>query len=296
MWGLNVLCLIGVLAVCSACVTSDSDSSPVSSNYSGTREDVGTSDSKRTASEPDSDQPNEISNQTVPKKPLSEYEQFEQMLKTVPVGLRSWLREIAEGSDPDPPTLELSRARLGDVGEPTEGVEVLNVLSDAVLVISDDGQSYFVLGKYDVVSGNRIKLPLVEVTDAATYPTALGGQRTSYVLKPIEVTGLKAKARRLGTEAKRERTRRAVAERKRLEAEKAEREKQEYEDSFRTWTSGKYTTEARYNRGAPNGKIVLEKRDGTEVRIEVEKLSEEDQAYVKAEQDRRRKQKKAERD
>lgn len=50
---------------------------------------------------------------------------------------------------------------------------------------------------------------------------------------------------------------------------------------FRTWSSadGRFTVEAEF-AGASSGKVKLRKRDGSVIRVEIEKLSEEDKAYI----------------
>lgn len=53
------------------------------------------------------------------------------------------------------------------------------------------------------------------------------------------------------------------------------------DDSFRTWTSakGQFSLDAKLVSFA-NGKVTLERRDGKEVKVEIERLSESDKDFV----------------
>ncbi|NLT72336.1 MAG: hypothetical protein GXX91_16805 [Verrucomicrobiaceae bacterium] len=66
------------------------------------------------------------------------------------------------------------------------------------------------------------------------------------------------------------------------EVEKSEPDAATNPDSFRTWTSadGKFSVEADYVE-AFFGTVTLRKRDGSTLQVDVAKLSEPDQAYIK---------------
>ena len=75
--------------------------------------------------------------------------------------------------------------------------------------------------------------------------------------------------------------RRRQAEEKRLEEERRLAKEKEAA-RWHTWTSanGKFTIEAKFVKSAV-GMITLEKRDGSSLQVPMEKLSEEDQKWIK---------------
>lgn len=73
---------------------------------------------------------------------------------------------------------------------------------------------------------------------------------------------------------------RRAEEAEKAAAEKAEQDKKE---RTRTWAdaTGEYTVHAEF-RGYTAGKVKLKKDDGTVVTLEIDKLSEEDQKWIKS--------------
>lgn len=73
----------------------------------------------------------------------------------------------------------------------------------------------------------------------------------------------------------------AAADKQAIAEEKKKRKAEIEEKKWRTWTAanGKHTTEAKFN-GVASGTVTLIKRDGTSVKVPLEKLSDEDKEWI----------------
>lgn len=119
--------------------------------------------------------------------------------------------------------------------------------------------------------GDRFGGKLFVLTGTTTYQSA-AGPRTVKRVAPWSVS-----LERMTAEI-------AAAEAKTAEARKtaeAKRKQEEHEKSFRTWTdtTGKFSVEAQF-KGMAAGKATLRKRDGTTVKLAVEKLSKADREWI----------------
>ena len=168
----------------------------------------------------------------------------------------------------------------------------------------------------DYVDDQELKIKgLFVVSGRQQYKTAIGGTRTVYVLEKIDAEWLKgevkkrmpastinrvvevlakAKADRKAEADKKAADEKAEADKKAAAAKaaadkKAAEEKAEAdrkaaieEAKWHTWTDsmGKYKTKAMFG-GMAGGKVKLIKKDGSTVRLPFEKLSEEDQQWIK---------------
>lgn len=107
------------------------------------------------------------------------------------------------------------------------------------------------------------------------YTTVSGGQKTVLVLEPNaeKLTQVQAKL-----DAEAEAKRQAAIERAKA---KEEREKTIEAAKWKTWTdaSGEHKIEAKFN-GLLSGTVKLTKRDGSTVKVPLEKLSDEDKAWI----------------
>jgi hypothetical protein len=112
-----------------------------------------------------------------------------------------------------------------------------------------------------ITDGKALGMPqFIIITGTTTYATAAGGTKTVLVVKPLDFNSLKMSDKEL---------------REAREAAEAAR--------WRTWTdsTGAHKTEAKFG-GLVTGKVTLIKRNGTSVEVPLEKLSAEDQEWIKA--------------
>ena len=116
----------------------------------------------------------------------------------------------------------------------------------------------------------------------ATYGyTAVGGAQTTVLVLERNDGKIKEilESKRKDESRRAEEKLRAANERVRVE--KARRDAEEAA-RWRTWTdaAGTHTIEARYG-GVVLGKVKLTKKDGTTIQVPIEKLSDEDQQWIK---------------
>ena len=128
----------------------------------------------------------------------------------------------------------------------------------------------FALHGFFVVSGTR------------KYKTVVGGTNTVFVLEQVDLEWLKA-------EAKKRMPASTISAIEAIEKEKSQREKAEADKKaaaekakWHAWTdsTGQYKTEAMFG-GMAGGTVKLIKKDGSTVELPLEKLSAEDQQWIK---------------
>lgn len=178
--------------------------------------------------------------------------------------LKDKLRKTYE--DPSP-CLNMRDLEVGQVGfmgfpsydfAPSKVVQVLG--PDSMLVSCID--LTFLVQDYPtggIVDGKTVVLDRpVEVMGTKTYPTALGGSNTVYVLRPV-------------SQAEYDEAMKYVA------LNKIQRPRE-----FRTWTNatGDFTVEAEYV-SQDKKTVKLAKRDGAEVNVEIAKLGKTDRVWLK---------------
>ena len=116
---------------------------------------------------------------------------------------------------------------------------------------------------------------LVEITGTTTYTTVNGSTSTVLLLECNSKTIKEIKAK---VEANQEAQRKAAIE---LEKAKKEREAAIEAAKWRTWTdsTGQHKVEAKFGCLA-FGVVKLTKRDGSAVKVPLEKLSDEDREWI----------------
>ena len=118
---------------------------------------------------------------------------------------------------------------------------------------------------------------LAVVTGTTTYATALGSTNTVLKVEELHLEAIKASESEI--KARAEARSKLAAE----AAQKAAEEKAAIEaKKWRTWTTadGKYTVEAKFIKYAV-GTLTLERKDGTTVDVELDRLCQEDQDFIR---------------
>lgn len=138
---------------------------------------------------------------------------------------------------------------------------------DATYTTAREAGSYliWVVGKYSgVIDGQNVTLKSVfRVTGTKQYTTAIGGSKTVFMLEPFDIAPI---VERLKAEAA---------------ANKPAEPKPDAVPEFREWSdaTGQFKLTARLISVA-DGKVKLEKQDGSVANVPVDKLSEADQKVV----------------
>lgn len=174
------------------------------------------------------------------------------------------------------PMIKSSQLQTGMVAYLRSPAKVIGVGSDYAQVTFDDSDyTAFVIGRNNVATGATLDLGLVKVEGVQQYPTLLGGQSSGYVLHSVSQTELEravVKANAMIRAANIDNARVAIAEAMaKIDAL-----------PMRTWSdeSGKFSVEAKLADVA-SGVCTLTKADGSTADVPIERLSEDDQAYVK---------------
>lgn len=168
---------------------------------------------------------------------------------------------------------------LGEVGRFPARIPVVQVIDETSMLCEILNAIVMVEGisTRGIADDTVVDLkPVVQVTDTVTYDTASGGTNTVFVLRPFDT----APVIRLLRERRAAAESRAEAARIASEAAKAEARR----PKPRTWTSvdGAFTTEATFVALSKDGNVVtLVKPDGTTLDVPRQKLSKEDNKYLR---------------
>lgn len=187
--------------------------------------------------------------------------------------VKQWIR------DGEPGMGNPSVGKIGQIGS----MEIIQVIDDStgLVELGKDGLLVMIHGwdLSNAVDGQYIKLGLCQVVGTQQYVNGFGTTNTVFVMQPLDDGSARADIFR---EAQEEAARRA--------AEIAQQKEDLRESQYRTWKSadGQFAIEARLDNFAL-GTATLERRDGTTVEVPNDKLSDDDQLYIKEEFDRRAK-------
>lgn len=163
---------------------------------------------------------------------------------------------------------------LGDSGK-LDTIRVIQVLSENRLLVTSAGETFILEGidtagvvDNRAISGGR-SLFVVDRTD--NYTSVIGARKTVFVLKVVPTDE---------ADTLLEQIHKAEAEREQLAKIEAD---SLLTKELRTWksTDGTFKVEARFVR-MDDGVVTFRKADGTEVSATLEKLSDEDQLYIKS--------------
>lgn len=167
------------------------------------------------------------------------------------------------------------RMQAGQCIYPSEPATVLSVLADAVQVSFDDTDVVaFVIG-VDVSTfqvGRQYEIGLVDVIETRPYTTLLGGGNNAFVIDAVVDVEW---ARAVAASRDLEKTQAA----NKLKAERFELQKRIAEAPVDEWTAGTFKTEARFV-SATGETVTLQKTDGVEVTVAIDKLDDASQRKV----------------
>ena len=158
-------------------------------------------------------------------------------------------------------------------------LKVVSIVDGSDLIVEYEGAKPYWLKGFStkgVVDDDQVRIPwVVNVTGTKTYTTARGANSTVLLIEPRLETDEERQAKERATQSKQEdnQKRDELEPQQKAAAEKAR---------WRVWTdaSRTHTVEAQF-KGMIGDQVKLVKRDGTETSIPLEKLSEEDQEWIR---------------
>ncbi len=204
----------------------------------------------------------------------------------------TYLKELPEGPRGQEECLYLGHLKIGNTGYLSYwSPKVKSVIDEEKMLIGIDHPDFapFCFTGFptaDFIDDDSVKIVgMVEVYGTFEYTTVLGAKKKVYKIKlctPEREKEIVIERERKNKEIALEREQKKRELQKQMEIAEMEKKKAEREARFHTWTSrdGSFTVEAIFIN-FKDGKVVLEKRDESVIKVSPAVLSRDDRDYYR---------------